>query len=162
MLSWSSLYALFLVNFTNDYFYVYFCLEFPVEAPIDSMKTTKLTNCGPKSLGPITETGKKVQLDIVKVDSPELQYNQDNRSSSRNEGRIFLFFFSFGKSHYREFCLLLHECVSFIIIVLELHFMGYFLYVLAQVECQVSDNNFIRWFLLILFGLVVSHESEAV
>ncbi|XP_004502954.1 protein trichome birefringence-like 14 isoform X2 [Cicer arietinum] len=48
--------------------------------PIDSIKAINLTKSKAKS-SPIIETGPKVKIDIVKVDSPKRQYNAEVRSS---------------------------------------------------------------------------------
>lgn len=77
------------------------------------MGTPKLEKTEEKPLIPITENRTKLQLDIVgsppidsiPAESPEIQHNQDVRSSSRSEGRFFLFYFLI---HYNVFFLLLH------------------------------------------------------
>ncbi|XP_061346854.1 protein trichome birefringence-like 14 [Gastrolobium bilobum] len=67
--------------------------EFPAEVPVDSVGATKLDKGMEKSLIPIRENKTEPKLDFegataadsIPAESPEIQYNQDVRSSSRSE-----------------------------------------------------------------------------
>lgn len=105
----------FKLNFVTIFF-TYFCLEFFIEVPIDSIKAINLTKSKAKS-SPIIETGPKVKIDIVKVDSPKRQYNAEVRSS-RSEGRYFCYFLKEKKFAMNYFGCLLVD-------VMKLHFLSY-------------------------------------
>ncbi|PNX67509.1 hypothetical protein L195_g055667, partial [Trifolium pratense] len=67
--------------------------EFSAEVPIDSVGTTKPEKGVEMSLTPFIENGTKPQLgidgaaaiDSIRPESPDILYNQDSNSSSRNE-----------------------------------------------------------------------------
>lgn len=107
----------------------YTCLDYSAEVPIDSVETRKPEKGVGKSLTHITENRTKVPLDIgdgaTVVSIPtDVQYNQDLKSSSRSEGRYFLY----RPLYQIAFCffLFLFEYISITLLFSNYIFRGYY------------------------------------